>query len=170
MKRRLSIKDVTVWTLIVIYSWVIVKVVLFKMHPAEPAFLWQQLKVNLANPRLVAEGIQQGNLIPFHEISTALREGTDHRMLNFIGNIVLFVPLGMLLPLVLRNDRLQLTRTALISLSFSLLLECSQALLSIGAFDVDDLILNTFGGWFGCIVVRSLLEVPVTLSHNNEQA
>jgi glycopeptide antibiotics resistance protein len=154
MKHPVSIKDFAVWTLLAIYTWVIVKIVLFKMHPADPEFLWQQLKLSFGNPRIVAERIERGNLVPFHEISAAMNERTNQRLLNFVGNIAVFVPFGMLLPFVFKSDRLALTRTAFFAFAFSLLLEGSQAVLSIGSFDVDDLILNAFGGWLGCILIR----------------
>ncbi|MFC5527935.1 VanZ family protein [Cohnella yongneupensis] len=114
----------------------------------------QRLKISLENPRLIAQNIERGNLIPFHEISAALKNRTDHRMLNFVGNIAAFVPLGMLLPFVFKNNRLALTLTVLYAFALSLLLEGTQAVLSIGNFDVDDLLLNAFGGWLGCILIR----------------
>jgi glycopeptide antibiotics resistance protein len=131
-----------------------VKIVLFKMHPADPEFVWQKLKISFGNPRFVAERIEQGNLVPFHEISAAMNEPTDRRLLNLVGNIAVFVPFGMLLPFLFKSDRLVLTRTAIFAFAFSLLLEGSQAVLSIGSFDVDDLLLNAFGGWIGSILIR----------------
>ncbi|MFC5470667.1 VanZ family protein [Cohnella suwonensis] len=153
MKHPVSIKVVAVWTLLAIYIWVIMKIVLFKMHPADPMFLWQRLKISLENPRLIAQDIERGNLIPFHEIYAALKDRTDQRLLNFVGNIAVFVPFGMLLPFVLKSNRLAQTRTVFYAFAFSLLLEGWQAVLSIGSFDVDDLILNAFGGWLGCILI-----------------
>lgn len=152
--RALKIKEIAVWTLLAISAWLIVKVVLFKLQPVEPAFLLRQLGSSMENPRLVAHNIAGGNLIPFHEITADLQDRTDHRLLNFVGNIVVFVPFGMLLPFVFQSDRFAATRAAGLAFAFSLLLECSQAALSIGRFDVDDLILNAAGGWLGCVVVR----------------
>jgi glycopeptide antibiotics resistance protein len=37
----------------------------------------------------------------------------------------------------------------IVSFSFSLLIETGQLLMEVGAFDVDDLILNTLGGLIG---------------------
>lgn len=170
MKQRLSMKQLTAWTLLVIYAWVIVKIVLFKMHPADPEFLLQRLKISLENPRFVAERIEQGNLVLFHEISADLTDRTDHRMLNFVGNIAVFVPFGVLLALVFRNNRFALTRALFCALAFSLLLESSQAVLSIGSFDVDDLLLNAFGGWLGCLFIRFIRIKPSDRKKNIQEA
>ncbi|MFD0669893.1 VanZ family protein [Cohnella sp. GCM10027633] len=170
MKHSVSMKDAAVWTLLAIYAWIIVKVVLFKMHPADPRLLWQQLMFSLDNPRFVAWRIEHGNLVPFHEISAALAERTEHRMLNFIGNIAVFIPFGMLLPGAFGSDRLALTRATTIAFAFSLVLEGSQAVLAIGSFDVDDLILNAFGGWIGCILIvgaRRLYRLLTRRSHTS---
>jgi hypothetical protein len=71
------------------------------------------------------------------------------------GNIVLFIPVGIYLPL-LKNDK-----RVLINLFFifivSLFIEIIQGLLGIGAPDIDDIILNCIGGWIGILVYKSLL-------------
>lgn len=156
MKIRVMIKDAAVWTLLAFSVWLIVKIVLFKLHPADPMFLWQRLQSGLENPRTIAQNVARGNLAPFREISATLQNRTDHRLLNVVGNIAVFVPFGAVLPLAFKSDRLAVTRAACYAFAFSLLLESSQAVLSIGQFDVDDLILNTAGGWLGCILVRSV--------------
>lgn len=154
--RAFKIKEMAVWTLLAISVWLIVKVILFKLQPVDPMFLLRRLGESLENPRLVARNIARGNLVPFHEIAADLHNRTDHRLLNFVGNIAVFVPFGMLLPFVFSSDRFAATRAAGLAFAFSLLLESSQAVLSIGQFDVDDLILNAAGGWLGCVVVRSV--------------
>lgn len=80
------------------------------------------------------------NLIPFsqHPVS----------MFGYCLNILLFVPLGFLAPLIFRDCR-PLQNTLGLGFGFSLLVEASQ-ILSFRATDVDDLIMNTLGalaGW-----------------------
>lgn len=80
----------------------------------------------------------QINLIPFsHTIDQTA----------YLLNVLLFVPLGILVPLIW--DRLCRTLPMLgVSFGFSLLIELSQ-LLNNRSTDVDDLILNTLGGLVG---------------------
>lgn len=80
----------------------------------------------------------QINLIPFsHTIDQTA----------YLLNVLLFVPLGILAPLIW--DRLCRVLPMLgVSFGFSLLIELSQ-LLNNRSTDVDDLILNTLGGLVG---------------------
>lgn len=102
------------------------------------------------------EGLLSYNLVPFKTIVNYFStfEGlsiTD----QFIGNILAFVPFGFLLPLIassLGSFTLMLGNTFV----FSLLIEISQLLFQVGAFDVDDLFLNTLGGVIGFLLSRRL--------------
>jgi len=76
---------------------------------------------------------------------------------NTLGNLALFVPLGILLPLV--SDRfLRLKRVLLFALLLSLGVESIQFLLRFfgnpRAVDIDDVILNTLGACLGFAVYR----------------
>jgi glycopeptide antibiotics resistance protein len=71
---------------------------------------------------------------------------------NTVGNIVLFLPLGTMLPLI--SERLRtLKRVLLIAFLLSLSIETTQYVLrfvgSPRAVDIDDVILNTLGGCLG---------------------
>lgn len=98
------------------------------------------------------------NLIPLRTVGFFLFESgsLSSSFLNLAGNVILFMPLGFLLSLILKRDW---TTTAsrrsvtMISFSFSLLIEIGQLLMEVGSFDVDDLILNTLGGWLGCTLL-----------------
>ena len=50
------------------------------------------------------------------------------------------------------------------SLGLSLSLESLQVVLSMGSFDVDDLILNAFGGLFGYFVMRLYIKLKESMS------
>lgn len=69
-------------------------------------------------------------------------------------NVVLFAPLGLLVPL-LSPKRLALWKIALLGFAVSLVIELSQ-LVNLRATDVDDLIMNTFGAIVGCVVYHCL--------------
>ncbi|MGK5511477.1 VanZ family protein [Brevibacillus formosus] len=69
-------------------------------------------------------------------------------MYNLIGNVMLFVPLGLLLPLIFMSFQ-SVHRVFFLTLSASLIIETLQLLFSLGSFDVDDLLLNVLGGLIG---------------------
>lgn len=71
--------------------------------------------------------------------------------LNIAGNVIGFLPLGALLPVVHRNLQNGFLVT-LLGFSFSLLVECLQLLMKVGSFDVDDLLLNTIGAATGYLI------------------
>ncbi|MEM1505337.1 VanZ family protein [Domibacillus sp. 8LH] len=65
-----------------------------------------------------------------------------------MGNVLLFVPFVFLLPGSFRRfQRIMLTTGA--AAMFSLFYEVIQLLFEFGSFDVDDLLLNTLGGFIG---------------------
>ncbi|MNX31852.1 VanZ like family protein [compost metagenome] len=133
-----------------VYLYIVVRVILFKFHSIDIHFIKQQLREHVHSPELIMDQLTvRANFIPFHEIMIYFEQATFHSLINFIGNIVIFIPFGMLLPLVLRGMSNPLSKVLLLSFTFSLGLETAQLILAIGTFDVDDLILNTFGGVLG---------------------
>lgn len=97
-------------------------------------------------------GFLQGrvNLIPFTVFADTWREvaegNTAYFLINFLGNIGMFVPVGFFVPLLWREQGLG--RTALVGFLYSLVIELCQLLLPRGT-DVDDLWLNTLGAALG---------------------
>ena len=93
------------------------------------------------------------SLVPFAGMRAMLRQGFDlFACINIVGNILLFAPLGVLVPRSFSGwDRLG--RVALLGFGTSLWIECSQLFLSRST-DVDDLLLNTLGAVLGYAVWR----------------
>lgn len=95
------------------------------------------------------------NLKPFREIGRflAYREqlGFAAVFTNIAGNILCFVPFGAILPVLARRAR-NLGMIVLLGFEFSLAVECAQLALRVGSFDVDDLMLNTFGSFLGYLL------------------
>ncbi len=89
------------------------------------------------------------NLRPFATIGHYLQMydfSSGVWVINIIGNIGVFAPLGILLPIALRGNALR----SLMTFYFALLcLETVQLLWRRGSFDVDDLILNGIGYGIG---------------------
>ena len=71
--------------------------------------------------------------------------------LNLYGNIIAFIPFGMLLRWA-RNKNTTFVQALLYSLGFTLAIETVQYITTLGVFDIDDIIMNTLGGVIGyCI-------------------
>ena len=92
------------------------------------------------------------NLIPFKEIKRFIEYrhiiGWERFTVNIFGNVFAFAPFGFLLPIVSRDNR-DFFSALLYSFEFSLFIELIQLSFQVGAFDIDDIILNTLGGVFG---------------------
>ena len=76
--------------------------------------------------------------------------GIDSVIINLAGNIVAFAPFGFFLPMFFRGGR-NLFGCVLISALFSFMVETVQFFSRVGAFDVDDILLNAIGGLAGWI-------------------
>jgi glycopeptide antibiotics resistance protein len=78
-----------------------------------------------------------------------------------VMNILLFLPLGFLAPLIFRTlGKRDWVKILILSLSTSLMVEVLQLLHETRAFDINDLMFNTLGGLLGYgvyLVVKSLL-------------
>ncbi|MBQ3262803.1 MAG: VanZ family protein [Oscillospiraceae bacterium] len=89
------------------------------------------------------------NLRPGAEICRFLRVWSDpmyHRaaVVNLIGNVVMFIPLGFGLPWANAPLR-RFWKTLLVSAGIIILVEITQLITLLGHCDVDDLILNLIG-------------------------
>lgn len=91
----------------------------------------------------LALSLEQVNLLPFSK---------EIDPVGYLLNIVLFLPLGILAPL-LRGKQRTLLFAAGAGAAFSLLIEVSQ-LLNNRSTDIDDLILNTTGAILGFALYR----------------
>lgn len=88
------------------------------------------------------------SLQPFSSYLVAWNQWSISEWRNIVLNILLFVPLGVLLPLW--SKRLQKAWAAVLcGFLVSLTIELAQLLTARGVCEVDDLINNTFGTWLG---------------------
>ena len=95
------------------------------------------------------------NLVPFREIERFWkyrRELGIHSFHNLAGNILGFVPAGFFIPMLWKNKR-GFFFTICVTFQMSLLVEILQLIFRVGSFDVDDLLLNTFGGMLGYLLL-----------------
>jgi uncharacterized membrane protein YeaQ/YmgE (transglycosylase-associated protein family) len=68
---------------------------------------------------------------------------------NVLGNLVLFIPFGILFPIISNKKHKEVLCAAII---FSLLIEITQFLFALGSTDIDDLIFNVLGAYIGYFV------------------
>ena len=72
---------------------------------------------------------------------------------NLVGNVLAFVPLGFMLPLL--SEKLKKCLFCLgTGLFVVLAIELFQLWTAFGCFDVDDILLNGIGVWLGWVVFR----------------
>ncbi|MCD8118818.1 MAG: VanZ family protein [Lachnospiraceae bacterium] len=74
--------------------------------------------------------------------------GTASAWRNLVLNILLFVPLGFLLPLGWRRFRV-FWKTSLFGLILTVMIECFQLIFSFGLFEMDDIFNNLLGAMIG---------------------
>ncbi|WP_282940600.1 VanZ family protein [Paenibacillus sp. RC67] len=151
-------KDIALPALLAIYLYVLVKVILFKFGPIEVDYLMERLQRNWHNPNDILQRFHAGgNIIPFKEITRDLNHTIDLWQFppdNLIGNIEAFIPLGILVPMVFLSLRRAWISMFWIAFFLSSGFEVTQLVLSIGTFDVDDVILNVTGAMIGYTLFR----------------
>jgi glycopeptide antibiotics resistance protein len=157
------------WLLFLLYVAVLLKLVLFK-HSGTNSFQVGHLSLGIHPSGRMVEEISLGrllfrlqyaaNFVPFKTIAYYLNGDVNTliALWNIGGNIVLFGPLGLLVPLILPRFS-KVRHIAAIAFGASLLLELVQLLTGLGSFDVDDLLLNVLGGVLGVLTVRGARRV-----------
>lgn len=146
------------WTALLFCMLVLARFILFKKNPR----YYKHYFTHEYNNYKVKQGWEHANLKPFVTIRlfSSDRVSTEYSYKNIGGNIVGFIPLGILLPIVFPFLR-RWWRLTLFVFGISLSFELFQLLTGVGVFDVDDLILNTGGGIIGFILyagARRLIE------------
>jgi glycopeptide antibiotics resistance protein len=137
---------IAAWIGLVFCLLVLTRFILFKRSPNYYKHYFTHEYKNYT----VKQGWQHANLQPFVTIRlfSSDRVSTEYSYKNIGGNIIGFIPLGILLPLLFPFAR-KWWQLTLFVFCISLLFETFQLLTGVGVFDVDDLILNTFGGIAG---------------------
>ena len=81
----------------------------------------------------------------------AILNGDSRALQENIGNIVLFIPVGMAITLF---PGCSVNQTLLIGFTLSLVIESCQWFFWLGSFEIDDLIHNTIGAGIGAVLVN----------------
>ncbi|MNO23366.1 VanZ like family protein [compost metagenome] len=124
------------WGMFIVYLLVLVRIVLFKDTQIYNLFA------------MIGRGQRVLNIIPitstFEMMNTT---GLLHNLQNIAGNLAMFFPMGILIPLLMNKGFKQ---TVVLVIGISVSIEVAQYILAIGISDIDDVILNTVGaivGW-----------------------
>ncbi len=88
--------------------------------------------------------------VPFVSLYRILRNSTGWFLYYLVGNLIWFIPAGLLLPALTHCG----PRAVLWGAGLSLLIEISQYVFGTGVTEVEDLILNTLGAAIGYGVFR----------------
>lgn len=123
--------------ILIAYSAILINVLVFKNLPA----------IRVGYITFQFGGTHEGspNFIPFKTILPYLlgESGFIIAFLNIAGNIILLVPAGFIIPFIYRDVTWK--KMLMVAIASGLAIEGLQALLRIGIFDVDDVILNGLG-------------------------
>ena len=132
-----------------IYIAIVIKVIIFK-------YPWEDLKANMDTweKGVILEGLDTANFTLFKTIKMYINYSYKlNSFENLVGNVVVFVPFGFLLPYIQEKSR-KLPVLVLNAFLFVLGIEVFQLFSAFGAFDVDDILLNCFGAVLGWILYR----------------
>ena len=73
-------------------------------------------------------------------------------VLNLLGNLALFVPMGMALPCLFKKLN-RFWKVTLTVLGMVVIIELVQGLLRVGSIDIDDVIFNVVGAMIGYEII-----------------
>ena len=132
------------WTIFIIYCFVLVYV-LFLSRGTRDGFTFAEYMRRFTN------------FIPFKTIVEYVQRYIDGyrnlSVLNLLGNFVLFMPMGALLPCVIRKlDRFW--KVTLTVLGMVVMVEIVQGILRVGSVDIDDVLFNVVGAMIGYGLIR----------------
>jgi len=122
---------------LIAYSAILIKFVVFKAVPT--------IHIGHLKLRLAGSYTGPGNFVPFKTIVPQFIGRGNHlmAMVNLIGNIIPFMPIGLLAPLVFRSISWQ--KALVLGVVTGLACEGMEVVFGVGIFDIDDVILNAFG-------------------------
>ena len=141
--------------ILLVYCYILFKVLVFKDVGA----------IRIGSILLNFGGTQDGppNFVPFKTIGSYLNGNYGWLIggLNLLGNIIALMPVGFLAAVT--YNHLSWKFFLLLAVIAGLAIECTQALLHVGIFDIDDIILNGIGVLIGFWILIGLRNWSLTL-------
>lgn len=101
--------------------------------------------------------VRNNNLIPFKTIIEDITRQDRVAIINLLGNLIAFAPMGLFLPLLFKKQN-KLKNFIFTNIAIILVIEVLQFLSLSGSFDIDDLILNLLGALliYGLYKIRKI--------------
>jgi glycopeptide antibiotics resistance protein len=135
-------KHVIPLLILIVYIGILIKIMVFKDIPA----------IHIGTLVLNFGGIDAShpaNFVPFKTIVPYILgyKGWIIAGINLIGNIILLVPVGFLVPFIYSN--ITWKKSLIIAILAGLTIETMQVVLHVGIFDIDDVMLNALGVMIG---------------------
>lgn len=129
------------YIILALYLILILKLIVFKYPPG------------------VTFNFSGANFVPFKTILMYLAgEPTwNVAMRNLLGNIVVFIPLGLVIAAL--YNKMKWRRALFVSLLIGVMLESLQVIFRSGIMDIDDVILNSLGVFVGYLLLKLVYEV-----------
>ena len=123
------------------YGALLIRFVVFKAIPV--------IHIGHLRFRFAGTHTGPGNFVPFKSIVPQLMGRGNHLidMVNLFGNIIPFMPIGLLAPLIVRSISWQ--KALVLGVVTGLTFEVMEVVFRVGIFDVDDVMLNAFGVMVG---------------------
>ena len=132
------------WTIFIIYCFVLVYV-LFLSRGTRDGFTYAEYMRRFTN------------FIPFKTVIEYVQRYSDGywrlSTLNLLGNLALFVPMGMALPCVSKKLN-RFWKVTLTVLGMVVAVEILQGILRVGSIDIDDVIFNVGGAMIGYAIIK----------------
>lgn len=106
------------------------------------------------------EHFEMPNIVPFRTILTFIERLFNHTintnivLNNLLGNLLMFVPMGMALPVLFENKFDKLWKVIAFVVVLVIIIEIIQFVTFTGSADIDDLILNTIGSMIGYGIIK----------------
>ena len=162
MQKRIS-RQFLLKLFFAVYILFVIKVIIFKYPMAQLraiADTWQK--------DVILEGLGTANFMPFRTIKMYIVYAYKlNSVENLAGNLLVFVPLGFLLPLI-SDDLRRFSDVFINAFTFVLGIEVFQLFSAFGAFDVDDILLNCVGATIGYGLYKALVIVDAKRKHSAE--
>lgn len=105
------------------------------------------------------EHLETVNIIPFKTIIDFLLNWNIKVFILNIGiNLLIFMPMGIFIPILFKNNINNLKQFTIIMIIISLTVEIIQFITFRGATDIDDVILNVFGSIISYLFIKSKIK------------
>lgn len=101
----------------------------------------------------ISRSIQRANFVPLKTIINYMTSDLSRGIIinNLVGNLVLFIPFGMLIGILINKF---VWKALVVGFITSFGFELIQLMFVLGAFDIDDIILNTMGTLIGISIIK----------------